>query len=1472
MRRFISATLLVLGLTASAQAAFNIRPMIELLSPNKGTAKVRFSVHASYVGLWGEDLDFRCQYFVDDQCIWDTRHVGTVSLLNPYETWDVVHRVCLDSGQHTFKLLVDVDNDEAESNEQDNGVLLLPPPWERANWTFLVYMNATDSDDEEFREAAWQSIVEATPQEGEANVVVMRDRRQIWDYIVNVEFGYPDLDHYRRGCDLWIPQDLDPGLGGEFQMGNGEWLKAFLTWGVRNFPADHYAVVLYDHGDGWQSVGPTAASLDTVRPQGIMFDEDPGPEAYISTRELGEAMHAMACAKWPTSPYRPCDVLYLDACFMQMTEVAYEVRNSVNYMVGSEAVSHSYKPDHKYRNTISEVTGTTDDLTLARSMAKYYHEEHVRTWWPDDDHTVSVLCLAKFGLYKGYLDAFADELRRAWGTHHWWDIAIAHGETQDFGDPDVPYSYDYIDIFDFAIKVRDTVNTGDAQGQALHAAAAALADGWLWSLLVPCQYEDDYSGAYGLSIYLPSNPQSVLYGYYNANSLSFVADPTVRWDDWVRTHHGEQFIVWTRLPCGSPNPVDSGGQVQLDVAAEGNLGHEVDYWWYCNEGAFVGHPGQQRPVWTAPINRTDSVLTCNIKARARCTLVTPIVEEFASYPQQVRPAPHEMRLTAGASADPNPVASGGQVQCSVSADCGRDGHGLTYQWAATMYGHDGPAGSFNDATAREPVWTAPTNLTEEGADCTLTVTVTCAQDASVSASDELTVIVLPVEHVIQITAEPVGEPNPVASGDQVQCSVTAQCSREGHGLTYQWTATQVAGVPAGSFDDATASAPVWTAPTNLTDAAAEYTLAVTVTCAEDPSVSASGSFVQQVEPIAHAVTITMGPLGDPSPVASGGQVQCSLSAQCSREGHSLTYQWPAPHGAGVPAGSFDDATAREPVWTAPTNLTDAAAEYTLAVTVTCAEDPSVSASGSFVQQVEPVAHAVTISAGPTAEPSPVAAGDPVACSVSAQDSREGHELGYAWTATDPDGAPAGSFDDATAREPVWTAPAVAAPAEFTISVVVSCAQDSSISASGNAAVTVLPSLQHAFPGGIAMVSLPLVPMESQPMAELLGASALAAWDATQQRYVADAPVDAAANLGVGCSARFEGEHPIQVAGTPHPAESFSRPLAPNWNLMALPWGEALAFGALSSQPAEQILAHAWTYYDGNYHLVAPIEGLPEVLTQFEPWRCYWVFATGECELVLTRTAPAASISPLRLAGTSADGGWAIQVVASVAGAADSANYCGVSASAADLRILEPPTAPGGVELYFPREDGGRRALDLRAALPPEGAQWRFEVAAPAGRQVTVACPDLSGVPRELAVYLVDEDGGQTTYLRTSAGYRYTAHSEAPRHFLLRVAEASGSALVVGAMTAQQASAGAVSISYTLSAPARVSIEVLNIAGRCICRLEQSDLCAAGVHSATWNLRAQDGRRVPAGTFLLRATASAEDGRQASALTTVTLRR
>jgi hypothetical protein len=85
-------------------------------------------------------------------------------------------------------------------------------------------------------------------------------------------------------------------------------------------------------------------------------------------------------------------------------------------------------------------------------------------------------------------------------------------------------------------------------------------------------------------------------------------------------------------------------------------------------------------------------------------------------------------------------------------------------------------------------------------------------------------------------------------------------------------------------------------------------------------------------------------------------------------------------------------------------------------------------------------------------------------------------------------------------------------------------------------------------------------------------------------------------------------------------------------------------------------------------------------------------------------------------------------------------------------------------------------------------------------------------------------------------------------------------------------AGGAEIAFSLSAPARVTVSVLNIAGRPIAALAQERAVAAGLQRLAWNGQSATGARAPSGVYLVTIEARSATGATSRALTRLALGR
>ncbi|HNY10248.1 MAG TPA: clostripain-related cysteine peptidase, partial [Candidatus Wallbacteria bacterium] len=110
--------------------------------------------------------------------------------------------------------------------------------------------------------------------------------------------------------------------GNTVDMGDYKELVKFVKWANDTYPAEHYLVDIWNHGAGWKN-------RDKKVFKGISYDDH--SNNHMTTPQLGEAMKQIKAVIGHN-----VDVLGMDACLMQMMEVGYEVKDSVDFIAASE--------------------------------------------------------------------------------------------------------------------------------------------------------------------------------------------------------------------------------------------------------------------------------------------------------------------------------------------------------------------------------------------------------------------------------------------------------------------------------------------------------------------------------------------------------------------------------------------------------------------------------------------------------------------------------------------------------------------------------------------------------------------------------------------------------------------------------------------------------------------------------------------------------------------------------------------------------------------------------------------------------------------------------------------------------------------------------------------------------------------------------------------------------------------------------
>ena len=203
---------------------------------------------------------------------------------------------------------------------------------------------------------------------------------------------------------------------------------------------------------------------------------------------------------------------------------------------------------------------------------------------------------------------------------------------------------------------------------------------------------------------------------------------------------------------------------------------------------------------------------------------------------------------------------------------------------------------------------------------------------------------------------------------------------------------------------------------------------ITIAPGQPPAIVILLQEVNPPAPFTNAAPIIDALTASGSQAAPGSSVRLNLAAHDPNPGDVLTYAWTAT------GGSFNDATIADPVWTAPSTT----GLYTLSVTVadqlgaaaTISLDIDVSASNGKGAGVITVGlNTFPVISDVSASPASIDRNESAALTLTVSDP-DGDPMTFAWTSDC-----AGSFNDATAHNPIFTADAAAAYGACTLEVV-----------------------------------------------------------------------------------------------------------------------------------------------------------------------------------------------------------------------------------------------------------------------------------------------------------------------------------------------------------------------------------------------------------------------------------------------------
>jgi len=266
-------------------------------------------------------------------------------------------------------------------------------------WTFMVYLDA----DNNLEGAGIDDFLEmATVGSNEyINIVVQFDR------IAGYDTSYGPWTTTKR---FYITNGLTPDPGneiedlGELNHGDPDTLIDFIDWAKANYPAQRYALILWNHGGGWRESkeAELQAKLEGKdRPyyRAVCWDDTDGGD----TLYMDEVQEALISAGGT-------ELIGFDACLMAMGEVAYEIKDHGEVMVASEETEPG--DGWPYDTLLQDLANNPgwSSAELGEGIVDRYYESY------GDDETQSAVDLGVMDSLASTISSFAQAMIDDWDS------------------------------------------------------------------------------------------------------------------------------------------------------------------------------------------------------------------------------------------------------------------------------------------------------------------------------------------------------------------------------------------------------------------------------------------------------------------------------------------------------------------------------------------------------------------------------------------------------------------------------------------------------------------------------------------------------------------------------------------------------------------------------------------------------------------------------------------------------------------------------------------------------------------------------------------------------------------------------------------------------------------------------------------------------------------------------------------------
>ncbi len=299
--------------------------------------------------------------------------------------------------------------------------------------------------------------------------------------MANADFGdNVNLIVYTGGCKSWRTSGISNSTNQIYQVKKGgvsrlvdndgakvmtdpNTLSAFIKWAAKNYPANRYELIFWDHGGGSVS--------------GYGYDEKFASKGSMDLAGINKALKAGGIK---------FDFIGFDACLMATAETALMLNDYADYMIASEETEPGI--GWFYTNWLTELGKDTSISTLQvgkRIIDDFVDQCNKRC--PGQKTTLSIIDLAEFAnTVPKPLSSFSKSISNLIAKKEYQTVSDARYGTREFASSS---RIDQVDLVDLCQKM------GTSEGTSLSKA--------LKGAVKYNRTSSNMTNAYGVSIYFP---------------------------------------------------------------------------------------------------------------------------------------------------------------------------------------------------------------------------------------------------------------------------------------------------------------------------------------------------------------------------------------------------------------------------------------------------------------------------------------------------------------------------------------------------------------------------------------------------------------------------------------------------------------------------------------------------------------------------------------------------------------------------------------------------------------------------------------------------------------------------------------------------------------------------------------------------------------------------------------------------------